>query len=142
MKGENEYGIYKQFISRICEIESELFRVESKENWQDHAALCCGAVYGRALLGEWESLCEADRALYGYLQEEWKKEALRFADKNPEYTMFDWNGKVVYKARGFDGAEKGSTKGWGRLKSGAGFISLDYIGQVKNPYCYRSHEES
>lgn len=39
-------------------------------------------MYGRALQGERESLCEADRASYGYLQEEWKKEALWFADKN------------------------------------------------------------
>lgn len=101
--------------------------------------------------------------------------AKQMADKNPGYTVFDWNGKVVYQAGGSVGAGsgmpdadcpflvkvsvpdlnirsgagtdtaktgkytgvgcftimevksgKGSDSGWGRLKSGAGWISLDY----------------
>lgn len=40
------------------------------------------------------------------------------ADKNPEYTMFDWNGKVVYKARGFDGQKRIPRKDWGVVKIG------------------------
>ena len=101
--------------------------------------------------------------------------ARQMADKHPGYSVFDWNGKAVYKAGGSAGAGsgmtnadcpfmvrvsvpdlnirvgagtdtaktgkytgvgcftitevlvgKGSTKGWGRLKSGEGFISLDY----------------
>ena len=101
--------------------------------------------------------------------------AKQMVDKNPGYAVFDWNGKVVYKAGGSVGAGsgmtnadcpflvkvsvpdlnirkgawtdtvktgkytgigcftimevksgKGSDSGWGRLKSGAGWISLDY----------------
>lgn len=105
--------------------------------------------------------------------------AKQMADKNPGYTVFDWNGKAVYKAGGFDGAGsgmtnadcpflvkvsvpdlnirkgagtdtdktgkytgvgcftimevksgKGADRGWGKLKSGAGWISLDYCSRV------------
>lgn len=105
--------------------------------------------------------------------------AKQMADKNPGYTVFDWNGKSLYKSgesdredsgmtnadcpfivkvsipdlnirvgAGTDTAKtgkytgvgcfsitevldgKGSEKGWGRLKSGAGFISLDYCQKV------------
>lgn len=101
--------------------------------------------------------------------------AKQMVDKNPGYAVFDWNGKVVYKAGGSVGAGsgmtnadcpflvkvsvpdlnirkgagtdtaktgkyagvgcftivevksgKGADRGWGRLKSGAGWISLDY----------------
>ena len=97
------------------------------------------------------------------------------ADKNSGYTVFDWNGKAVYKAGGSDRAGsgmtnadcpfmvkvsipdlnirfgagtdtvktgyytgigvftilevregKGSDAGWGKLKSGAGWIALDF----------------
>lgn len=104
--------------------------------------------------------------------------AKQMADKNPGYTVFDWNGKQVYlevaegTASGMTNADcpflvkvsipdlnirkgagtntaktgqytgvgmftilevkdgKGSDKGWGRLKSGAGWISLDYCRRV------------
>ena len=100
--------------------------------------------------------------------------AKQMADKNPGYTVFDWNGKQVYpevaegaasgmtnvdcpfmvkvsipdlnirKGAGTNTAKtgaytgvgvftitqvksgSGSTLGWGKLKSGAGWISLDY----------------
>ena len=107
--------------------------------------------------------------------------ARQMADKHPGYSVFDWNGKAVYKAGGSAGAGsgmtnadcpfmvrvsvpdlnirvgagtdtaktgkytgvgcftitevlvgKGSTKGWGRLKSGEGFISLDYCQKLLN----------
>ena len=102
--------------------------------------------------------------------------AKQMANKNPGYTVFDWNGKAVYKAGGSVGAGsgmtdadcpflvkvsvpdlnirkgagtdtvktgqysgigvftitqvksgKGSDAGWGKLKSGAGWISLDNV---------------
>lgn len=105
--------------------------------------------------------------------------AKQMVDKNPGYAVFDWNGKVVYKAGGSVGAGsgmtnadcpflvkvsvpdlnirkgagtdtvktgkytgvgcftimevksgKGADRGWGRLKSGAGWISLDYCQRV------------
>ena len=105
--------------------------------------------------------------------------AKQMANKNPGYTVFDWNGKAVYKAGGSVGADsgmtdadcpflvkvsvpdlnirkgvgtdtvktgqysgigvftitqvksgKGSDAGWGKLKSGAGWISLDYCTRV------------
>ena len=104
--------------------------------------------------------------------------AKQMADKNPGYTVFDWNGKQVYpevaegaasgmtnvdcpfmvkvsipdlnirKGAGTNTAKtgaytgvgvftitqvksgSGSTLGWGKLKSGAGWISLDYCKRV------------
>lgn len=97
------------------------------------------------------------------------------ADKNPGYTVFDWNGKMVYGKAGIGGmtdkdcpfkvsvkipdlnirkgtgtdtrktgkytgigtftivqvkSGKGSKAGWGKLKSGAGYISLDFCERV------------
>lgn len=100
------------------------------------------------------------------------------ADKHEGYTVYDWNGKAVYRAEADDGTSgmtdaecpfmvkvniddlnirkgagtntaktgrytgkgiftilevksgKGSDKGWGRLKSGVGWISLDYTKKI------------
>lgn len=105
--------------------------------------------------------------------------AKQMADKNPGYTVFDWNGKSLYKSGESDSADSGMTNadcpfmvkvsipdlnirvgagtdtaktgqytgigvftitqvksgkdsvaGWGKLKSGAGWISLDYCSRV------------
>lgn len=81
--------------------------------------------------------------------------AKAMADKHPEYKVYDWNGRAVYGAEVSGGASgmtnaaktgmytgvgvftimevksgKGSDAGWGRLKSGAGWISLDFCEKV------------
>lgn len=89
--------------------------------------------------------------------------AIKVADENPGFNVYDLNGKCVYgvpfevrvkisdlnirKGPGTDHSKvryikpgvynitevkkgKGSVKGWGKLKSGIGWISLDYVERV------------
>ena len=58
--------------------------------------------------------------------------AKKCADANKGYAVFNTSGKQVYPKTDFspyleERAGTGSNRGWGKLKSGAGWISLDYV---------------
>lgn len=74
--------------------------------------------------------------------------AKKCADENPGHAVFDWNGEQVYPQKEEAGGMtekvigkgiftitevrqgRGSEKGWGRLKSGAGWIALEFCEKI------------